>query len=160
MAVVKIMPYAYSKDSDLENLCNYIINPNKTGDGYYAFGRGAEPESAFEDFCELQKLYGKTSGHRAYHVIVSFDPRYAFCAVDGLNLAYAISSYFFPSFQVLCGVHPYQEALHAHFAINTVSLNPEITHKLHFDNRVLYEFINKVNELERAYFMENMVTTA
>ena len=103
MAVVKVMPYTYSWDSDLKNLCDYIVNQEKTGYGYYTFGRGAEPLSAFEDFCELQQLHGKTYGRRAYHIIVSFDPKYAFCAEDGMALAYNISSYFFPSFQVLRG---------------------------------------------------------
>lgn len=152
MAVIKIMPYAYCKDSDLKNLCNYIVDLYKTDYGYYTFGRGVEPVSAFEDFCELQRLYDKAYGHRAYHIIVSFDPKYAFCAEDGMTLAYTISSYFFPSFQVLCGVHPYQEVLHAHFAINTVSLNPSITNKLHIDNRIIREFTGKVNELEKVYF--------
>jgi len=111
-----------------------------------------EPFSAFEDFCELQRLYDKAYGHRAYHIIVSFDPKYAFYAEDGMTLAYTIRSYFFPSFQVLCGVHPYQEVLHSHFAINTVSLDPSITNKLHIDSRIIRDFTGKVNELEKAYF--------
>ena len=156
MAVVKVMPYTYSWDSDLKNLCDYIVDQDKTGYGYYTFGRGVEPLSAFEDFCELQQLRGKTYGRRAYHIIISFDPKYAFCAEDGMALAYDISSYFFPSFQVVCGVHPYQEVLHAHFAINTVSLDPSITCRLHIDNRILREFIGKVNELEKVYFTRNM----
>ena len=61
MVVVKVKPDPYTGDTDLENLCAYVTNPAKSYNGAYIFGRGTEPYRAFEDFCEVQNLYGKTS---------------------------------------------------------------------------------------------------
>ena len=152
MATVKITPHTYSADSDLKNLCAYIVDPLKTANGYYSFGRGVEPERAFEDFCEVQRLYGKVDGQRAYHIIVSFDPAYCFTADEGMRLAHAISSVFFPQFQVLCGVHPFQGNLHAHFAVNTVSIDPALTQKLHIGPPMIAELRGRVAELEERVF--------
>jgi len=152
MSVVKVKPDAYTKDTDLKNLCAYIVNPEKTLGGYYTFGRGTEPESAFEDFCEVQELYGKTGGHRAYHIIVSFDEKFAFDAQDGMTIAHQISEFFYPDYQVVCGVHVNQGNLHAHFAVNAVSMNPGITRKLHISPECLCEMRKKADAIEKYCF--------
>jgi len=35
MSVVKVKPDAYTKDTDLKNLCAYIVNPEGTVEGDY-----------------------------------------------------------------------------------------------------------------------------
>ncbi|MBO4952516.1 MAG: relaxase/mobilization nuclease domain-containing protein, partial [Lachnospiraceae bacterium] len=135
--------------TDLENLCAYVTNPAKSYNGAYTFGRGAEPYRAFEDFCEVQNLSGKADGRRAYHIIVSFDDKYAFCAADGMAMAYKISEFFYPDYQVVCGVHVNQGILHAHFVVNTVSMNPGVKRKLHISPRMLVELTRTVAEIER-----------
>ena len=111
-----------------------------------------DPAQAFDDFCEAQSLYGKPDGQRAYHIIVGFDPMYCFTADEGMTLSYAISSIFFPQFQVLCGVHPFQEHLHAHFAVNTVSIDPALTQKLHIGPPMIADLMGRVEELEERVF--------
>jgi len=149
MAVVKIMPFPYTGDKDLMNLCRYVVSPAKTYNGFYTFGRGAEPCSAYEDFCEVQALFDKTDGHRAYHIIVSFDSKYAFCADDGMTMAYRISEFFYPDYQVVCGVHVDQENLHAHLAVNAVSMNPENTRKLHISPYMMSLLSRTAETVER-----------
>ena len=51
MATVKITPHTYSADSDLKNLCAYIVDPVKTANGYYTFGRGVEKTSVRDNAC-------------------------------------------------------------------------------------------------------------
>lgn len=72
MAVIKLVQNPCSSDSDLRNLCNYIVNPEKVGrSGRYVFGRGIRHDTAYEDITEMQQLFDKTTGRKAYHLIVS-----------------------------------------------------------------------------------------
>lgn len=138
MAIVKVTPSPYSSNTDLQNLIAYILNPQKTCDGAYAFTRGINPGKVFEDFCEAQTLYGSTEGHRAYHIIIEFSKNTTFTSMDAAEIAYRISEMFYPPYQVICGVHVDQIVPHIHFAVNTVPIDPVITRKLHITQGYIY----------------------
>lgn len=129
MAIIKIVNNPCDTDLALQNLCLYIINPAKTRNLFN--GRGLNPQTAYENMCEVQELWSKTSGRRAYHMVLGFDSSEPVASYDALQIAFEISSIFFPTYQVLYGVHTDQPHLHIHFAINTVSLQDG--HKLHLD---------------------------
>lgn len=155
MEIVKVKADSYSEDLDIMALCSYIIDPQKTGNGYYTFGRGLEPKSAYEEIFELQELRDKADRHRAYHMIVSFEDSLGFCGEDALEIAYRISDLFFPQYQVLCGVHPYQDHMHAHFAISTAPIQAANNRKLHIDFAVMSKLKKNIDDIIADYIKNN-----
>ena len=139
MAITKLVSNPCNSDKDLQNLCNYIINPEKVGNsGRYVFGRGIRSDTAYEDITEMQELFGKDSGRRAYHLMVSLPDTLGLGGEDMLEISHRISDLFYPQYQTLCGVHIRQEHLHAHFAVNPVLMkagsNPKLDMNLSYVN--------------------------
>ena len=72
MAITKLISNPCNNEDSLRNLCNYIVSPERVGNsGRYVFGRGIRSDTAYEDITEMQELFGKASGRRAYHLMVS-----------------------------------------------------------------------------------------
>ena len=120
MAVFKVTENPCDTELALQNVCSYIIDEKKTA-GMIG-GRGIRPLYAFEDMLQAQQLWRKEYGRRAYHMVYSFDDMEVIMPSEAMDIALLISSLFFPTYQVLFGVHTGQKHLHIHFAINTVSL--------------------------------------
>lgn len=149
MAIVEVIDNPVNTEKALQNLCSYIIEPKKTGNGSYTGARGITVAHAFEDIVEMQTLYGNTGGRRGYHITVNFAPNSPLNAHEVYEIAYEISDLFFPEYQVLYGVHINEAHLHIHFAVNTVSLKNG--KKLHIDYRTLYWLIKEIDNIERRY---------
>lgn len=144
MAITKLVSNPCTSDEDLQNLCNYIINPEKVGNSErYVFGRGIRSDTAYEDITEMQELFGKTFGRRAYHLMVSLPDNCGLGNEDMLEISRRISDLFYPSYQILCGVYVRQEHLHAHFAVNPVLMkagsNPKLDMSLAYINNLSHQ---------------------
>lgn len=149
MSITKIVNNPVDTEYALENLCNYITAPEKTGDGVFVGARGISKETAFEEIVDMQQLYQKTSGRRAYHLIVSFEEGAILTLQDVQEIAFDISDLFFPEYQVLYGVHITQGYLHIHFAINPVSM---ITgKKLQLDFTAYHWLQQQINQIQAEY---------
>lgn len=149
MAIVEIIDNPVNTEKTIERLCNYVVNPKKTGNGLYTGARGLTVHNAYQEIIEMQTLYGNTGGRRGYHITVNFSPNSPLNAYNIWEIAHEISDLFFPEFQVLYGVHTNEEHLHIHLAINTVSLRTG--KKLHIDYKTLYWLIKEINDIERRY---------
>lgn len=112
-------------------------------------GRRVRPNCAYEDICCAQELWRKTYGRRAYHLVLSFDDLDAFVPSEAMEIAIRFSGLFFPTYQVLFGVHTEQAYLHIHFVINPVSL--ETGEKLHIDFAELRQLQEETNHIVEAY---------
>ncbi len=142
MAITKLVSNPCNSDKDLQNLCNYIVNPEKVGNSdRYVFGRGIRSDTAYEDITEMQELFGKASGRRAYHFMVSLPDNCGLGGEDMLEISRRISDLFYPNYQILCGVHVRQEHLHAHFAVNLVPMEAGNNRKLEMN----YSFMTKLS---------------
>ena len=142
MAITKLVSNPCNSDKDLQNLCNYIVNPEKVGNsGRYVFGRGIRSDTAYEDITEMQELFGKVSGRQAYHLMVSLPDNCGLGGEDMLEISHRISDLFYPNYQILCGVHVRQEHLHAHFAVNLVPMEAGNNRKLEMN----YSFMTKLS---------------
>ena len=147
MAVFVICDNPCGTDQALFNVCQYIVAFDRTHN--YVGGRGLIPSLAYEQITYAQRLWEKNFGRRAYHCVVGLS-NVDYISCDGaLQIAYKISSLFFPEFQVLYGVHVTQKELHIHFAISTVSLIDG--HKLNIGFAKLQELRQKVNEIEQDW---------
>lgn len=147
MAIIKIVNNPCDTNTALQNLCSYIIQHNKTH-GLFG-GRGLNPENAYDNMCEAQELWLKASGRRAYHMVLGFDSSEPVASYDALQIAFEVSSIFFPAYQVLYGIHTDQPHLHIHFAINTVSLQDG--HKLHLDYSTISHLQHQIDTIIADY---------
>lgn len=120
MPIIKFVPQRYDSLEALNNLCAYVVDYEKTRGAYG--GRGIIVSNAYETMVYVQRLWAKDWGRLAYHMILSFDDLEALVPWDAMNIAFQVSSLFFPRYQILYGVHVTQEHLHIHFVINPVSL--------------------------------------
>lgn len=66
---------------------------------------------------------------------------------DMLDISHEVSDLFYPKYQLLCGVHAYQEHLHAHFAINPVPMQTGCNRKLNMDYSFMSELSQKVEKI-------------
>ena len=109
----------------LYNLCHYIVGEPGSLKRHFSYGRGVNPNNAFEEFEYMQELFGKTDKRLAYHIKVDFDQENYLEIKDAITIGYELSDLFFPGYQLIFSVHGKhtgQENLQLHFAINTVSI--------------------------------------
>ena len=82
-------------------------------------------ENLIEEFLQTQSVFKNTSGFRARHEIVSFQPdEYMDClgVCQIVPIAYHLANWYFnQGFQVVFAIHADTPNLHIHFVINTVS---------------------------------------
>lgn len=134
MAIVKVIDNPVDSQDSLFNLCHYIAGDAGSIKRHFCYGRGVNPNNAFEEIKYMQELFGKTANRRAYHITVDFSDEEYLTISDAVTIGYELSDLFFPEYQVLFSVHGEhtgQEHLHLHFAVNTVSLFGR--NKLHID---------------------------
>ena len=152
MAITKLISNPCNSDDALRKLCNYIINPEKVGNsGRYVFGRGIRSDTAYEDIAEMQELFGKTFGRRAYHLMVSLPDNLGLGSEDMLEISRKISDLFYPQYQILCGVHVRQEHLHAHFAVNLVPMEAGNNRKLEMNYSFMTKLSRQVDKIISVY---------
>lgn len=147
MAILKIVNKPYDSEEALFNLCQYIIQYERTR-GHIG-GRGVRVDCGYECIEEAQALWRMNYGRRAYHLILAFDDYDTIVATEAMEIAYQVSSLFFPEYQVLWGVHTEQEHLHIHFAISSVSLIDG--RKLHIDYDRFRRLKEAIEEIARCY---------
>ena len=82
--------------------------------------------SATEDFAtqieEIATLWGKNSGRRGYHFILSFDPRDNVTITLALRIAYKITHEAFQNHQAVFAVHDDTHHIHVHVIVGAVDL--------------------------------------
>ena len=152
MAITKLISNPCNSEDSLRNLCNYIVNPEKVGNsGRYIFGRGIRSDTAYKDITEMQELFGRTSGRRAYHLMVSLPCNLGLGSEDMLEISHKISDLFYPPYQILCGVHVRQDNLHAHFAVNPVQMEEGNNRKLEINCSFMTELSQKIEKIIDDY---------
>lgn len=129
MAVVKIVNNPCDTNYALENLCAYVVRYDRTLG--FVGGRGLRPSCAVAAMNETMELWDKKFGRRAYHIVISFADELVIMPDEAMEIAYEVSSFFFPVYQVLWGVHREQDHMHIHFAVCTTSLLNGL--KMHID---------------------------
>ena len=125
MATVKVKDNPVDSLDSLYNICQYITGDAGSVKRHFCYGRGVNPNNAFEEFKYMQELFGKTDKRLAYHIKVDFEQENYLEIKDAITIGYELSDLFFPGYQLIFSVHGKhtgQENLQLHFAINTVSL--------------------------------------
>lgn len=119
MAVTKIFPVK----NDIRPLINYVMNPEKTGEGVLCSGVNClcDSDSATREWRAVKSAYGKTGGNVAFHAIQSFMPGEVSSETAheiGMKLAAELWG---DEFEIIVATHVDKNHVHNHFAINSVS---------------------------------------
>ncbi len=116
MAVTKIL----AKTMRLDKLINYVVNADKTEEQALVSYIGCEAGTAAKTMMATKKVYRKTDGVAAYHIIQSFKP-------DEISpdLAHELGNRFaeeyLSGYEVVIGTHVDKDHIHNHIAFNSVS---------------------------------------
>lgn len=116
LATTKIWPVK----GRLDHLINYVLNPSKTEQQFFATGVNCTPTSAIAEMNAAKQLFGKTDGTVAFHAYQSFAPGEATPEIAheiGTRLARDLWG---DRFQIVVTTHLDKGHIHNHIAINSV----------------------------------------
>lgn len=119
---MSILKFANGKNRGKEALrhaLNYIMNPEKMPSNLIS-GNGVSMRTPCEDMETVQALFGKNTGRRYIHYIISFDKDIS--EEMALEVAEEAASYFADDFQYILSVHTNTENNHAHVIVNAVNI--------------------------------------
>lgn len=122
--IINIIPESYRKDADIKRLLAYIAgqgnNKDKEKVGYISsYGTNRKHCKAAEQMIKVQKYFGKDSGRRIYHMVISFRGKKKLDAA--ILSADDVAKEIFKERQVFYAIHTSKKHLHIHFAFNAVS---------------------------------------
>ena len=139
MAVTKIL----AKDTRLDKLIRYVVNPKKTSEQVFVSSVGCVPESAARTWMDTKRRFGRTDGVQAYHLIQSFRP-----GEITPELAHEIGNRFaeryLDGFEVIVGTHVDKAHVHNHIIFNSVS--DRDGHKYHSSPDSYYREIRALSD--------------
>ncbi|MBR4027747.1 MAG: relaxase/mobilization nuclease domain-containing protein [Lachnospiraceae bacterium] len=129
----------------LRKSITYVLNPEKTKP-YLKGGYGVNLETASRDMETVQHLFGKTSGRRYIHYVLSFDKGVSENIV--YQLAEVCTSYY-ADFQSVWEIHTNTENLHIHVIMNSVNFRTGA--KYSQSKAELQQFKNYLNSVLESY---------
>lgn len=150
MAIVKIIDNPLDTCEALRNLCNYLTRRDDRDYRVYIGTRGLSICNAYEEILEAQTLFGKTTGRKGYHLVISFNEGEPFCEYDFIQMTPRIIERLFPTCQVLFSIHMKPKHPHIHMFVGSVFLNNG--HKLHIGFRELKYFNEQINRISETYY--------
>lgn len=140
--VLKFIHGEYEDENALYDVNKYIYQPYKTK-GLIG-GYNILPEYAVDMMQDVKDLYHDDNGKMLIHFIVSVPMKYSLLDTDMLMCARIIASAFDTN-QVVYGIHSDKDHMHAHFMVNTITLNGEkiaISHIRAYISSICKEVLN------------------
>lgn len=123
MALVKFVRCSKSQTSGgLWGTLRYCCRENKTAyEGrQLVTGVNCVAETAFREFLNTKRLYGKTEGRQFYQLIQSFHPEEDLTPQTAHEIALKLAEEF-AGFEVVVATHTDRDHIHSHFIVNPVS---------------------------------------
>lgn len=106
----------------LKNSLRYILNPEKTENGYLVGGNaGNDPEEIFRVMMETKKEWGKTDKRQGYHFVISFKPGEVTSDQAFLVLKEFCEEYLGEDYDYVFAIHTDQDHQHGHIIFNSVN---------------------------------------
>ena len=152
MAYVKFIATRGQSGGGMHGSMEYCKREQKTWDEetrrHLVTGVNCMADTAFQEFMNTKRLYGKTDGRMYYHVIQSFRPDEQISPATaheiGLKLAQEFAGH-----EVLVCTHTDRDHLHSHLVINSVSA--ETGRKYHSDKDNIQRIRQASDNLCREY---------
>ena len=155
MAIVHFVNYKKSQTSSgMSYVLQYTMQDEKTvaDDGNkYVTGVNCTPQSAYTEFNNTKRLYGKTDGRLFYHFVQSFsvDENISPQTAHEIAVRFAEETEKFQGFEIIVSTHCDRDHIHSHFVMNSV--NAESSKKFHISENEVEMLMQKSDALCREY---------
>ena len=129
MAIVHFVNYQKPQTyNTLSFVLQYTMRDDKTVayDGNkYVTGVNCTPQSAYTEFNNTKRLYGKTDNRLFYHFVQSFsvDENISPQTAHEIAVRFAEETEKFSGFEIVVSTHCDRDHIHSHFVMNSVTLN-------------------------------------
>ena len=144
MAILKALPSCRNPQA----IQQYLLQDKKLR-GSFIYGSQVRANNFGKQFDQVQQLYGKTTGRRYYHYILSFSPEetqhLSPREVNKIGIELAREFFGKQGYQFAVITHTDTDHLHNHIIVNAVNL--ETGQKLHTSRQDLKQMKSYVNEL-------------
>lgn len=135
MAITKLLHLKQSKGTpsrSLKNCLNYIMNPEKTRNGYLVGGNvGRTADEVYNSMLETKQYFNKLQGRQGYHFVISFRPGET-NPVTAMNIALEFCNSYIPDYESCYAVHEDKEHIHVHICFNSIDMMEG--KKYHYEN--------------------------
>ncbi|MBE6766922.1 MAG: relaxase [Ruminococcaceae bacterium] len=155
MAIVHFVNYKKPQTSSgMLFVLRYTMQDEKTvaDDGNkYVTGINCTPQSAYTEFNNTKKLYGKTDRRLFYHFVQSFsvDENISPQTAHEIALRFISETEKFQGFEVVVSTHLDRDHIHTHFVLNSV--NAESGKKFHITENEVEMLMQKSDALCLEY---------
>lgn len=123
MAVLKVIPPSgkYKDTETYVDTISYITAPEKTP-SHLCVARGVRsPETAAMEMEAVTSAYGKGSGTKVRHSILSFAPSERVSKREVYEVARKMTDFYAGQYQIVATVHEDKRHVHVHTIMNTTS---------------------------------------
>lgn len=119
----------YRNENAIEAVTEYIFNPYKSPGGYLG-GCGVNPSYPAESMINVSEEYGKSSGVRLRHYVLSFAPNELNNPQTANEIGTRIATLIGREYQVIYAVHENKKHLHIHIMHNAISMEIDLCKRL------------------------------
>ena len=171
---VKVVAGCYKTEKAVRNVIAYVISvkcddvindvisekcDKATVKYYNCRGLPKERKKAATRLIKIQKAYGKASGRRAYHLMISFPDAYDDCNVIKIIAERIADEIFEKGYQLVYGIHEDTDNLHIHVVVSSVNF---ITgNKIHISDEDFMQMreaiLKEVNIVMKEYGFPQMI---
>lgn len=155
MAIVHFVNYKKPQTSSgMSYVLQYTMQDEKTvsDDGNkYVTGVNCTPQSAYTEFNNTKRLYGKTDNRLFYHFVQSFsvDENISPQTAHEIAVRFAEETEKFQGFEIVVSTHCDRDHIHSHFVMNSV--NAESGKKFHISESEVEMLMKKSDALCLEY---------
>mgnify|MGYP003197096082 CR=1 FL=1 len=155
MAIIHFINRPKSQTSDgLFFVLRYTMQDKKTvtEDGVkYVSGVNCTLQSAYTEFYNTKKLFGKTEGRQYYHFVQSFSVNENISpqTAHEIALRFAEETEKFKGFEIVVSTHCDRDHIHSHFVMNSV--NSDTGKKFHITEREIEMLMQASDNICREY---------
>lgn len=140
----------------LKQSIEYILNPEKTGNGKYVGAGNCLVDTAYETMVDTKRLFGKMRGRQGYHFVLSFpkDDNVDESLCQKIVAEFA-ERYLQDRYEYVYAVHNNTDHMHAHLVFN--SINRFDGKKYRYEKGDWAKFIQPItNEICKKYSLKEI----
>lgn len=154
MAIIHFVNYRKQTNAGMQFVLNYTMQDKKTvaDDGKkYVSGVRCTPLSAYVEFNNTKKLYGKTDGRLFYHFVQSFsvEENISPQTAHEIALRFAEEAEKLKGFEIVVSTHCDRDHIHSHFVMNSV--NADTGKKFHISENEVELLMRESDAIVQQY---------
>lgn len=156
MASYKVIhrPNQYHDANALDDVLGYCLQDRKTPSGLI-FGRNVDVDYAASEMNDVAAAYGKDSGLRLRHSVLSFSPDEEITEIEIAEIAQQAIDYYGKQYQIVAAVHEDTDDTHIHFVMNQVSYKDGTRYRGKKDD--YYRFQHHLKGILSAYGVQKLI---